>query len=188
MRNILKLAVIFTLILSLCGCFDYKEIEDSYIVSAVGFDKSGEEFILCLETANNDKNRVFSASGSDFNEAFKNIGKQFAKKAEFSHTACVILGDSLNAEMQKSALEFCRKAENLSLSARVVWTKSAEKLLECEPYEKTVGFDILKILEKNNFKSSHFYEFYEKNEILLPCFEASSKGVILLENRRRYIG
>ena len=188
MKKTFKIAVILALVLSLCGCFDYREIEKSYIVSAVGFDKAQDNFIVCLEAANNEKNRVFLASGKDFNAAFKNIGKQFAKEPEFSHTACIVLGDRLDSEAQRAAIAFCGDIKNLSLTAGVIGTRDTASLLGCEPYDETVGFDILKILKKNKLESSLFYEFAVGSEILLPCFEATSEGVVLLENRRRYIG
>ena len=188
MKIFLKTAFILTLILTLCGCFDYKEIEESYVISALGFDKVKNEFTVCLETANSEKNRVFSASGDDFSKVFENIGKTCSKKLEFSHTASIVLGDGLNAKTQKEAINFCRSIKNLSPSAAVVRTNSAATLLECEPYDKTVGFDIVKILEKNKASPSYLYEFSEDKEVLLPYFETSLNGIVLSENRRSYVG
>lgn len=188
MKKALKMVVILTLVLTLCGCFDYREIEESYVISALGFDKAGEEFIVCFEAANSEKNRVISASGDDFSKAFKNIGKMCSKRMEFSHTACIVLGDGLDEDTQETAINFCRGIKNLSPSAVVVRSGGAVLLLECEPYDKTVGFDIVKILEKNKFEPSYLYEFSEGKKVLLPCFEISPKGIVLSENRRSYVG
>lgn len=186
MKRFIRLLVLFPLLLSLCSCFDYRETEDSYIISAVGFDQTENGVILSLEAANSEKNRVFYASGTDFDEAYENIQKRFAQKTEYGHTACIILGVSLSDEMKEKAMEFCESTYKFSLSARVVWSEDSQKLLECEPYDETVGYDILKILEKNKIDSNVFYKLKDNRDILLPFFEAENMGVALSEKRRRY--
>lgn len=188
MKKLLSFMLAMTLMVCACGCYDYRETEKSYIVSSVGFDQTERGVLVCLETANSSAKRLLFAEGADLNIAYKNLSKQFSKTVDFSHTACVVLGEKLNKKTQQQALEFCRDADRFSLSAHVIKTVDVKAFLSNEPTGITVGFDVLEILKRSKSEGSVFYKLSESVEIMMPYFILTAEGITLLESRREYIG
>lgn len=183
MRKILSLILIPFAALTLCSCFDYIEIEKSYIISALGFDMDENAVRLSVEVANGGEKRIFEAVGETILEAFQNIKKGFTRKPDFSHTACIVLGENFTQNMKYEALQFLKDVEGFAISARIVTAENALNLLENEPRETAIGYDIIKLLEQNKVESIKLYETMDKKITTLPLLGFNEQGVFLLKGQ-----
>ena len=98
-----KIIILFIFILLLSGCYDYSEINDLAIITAIGIDKNNDNYIITYEllSDNLDKNsaniKSYTVSKKDkiFVRALKKIEENLVKKAYYAHTDVVLLSDDL---------------------------------------------------------------------------------------------
>ena len=81
----MKKIIVFTLLFLLCGCYDYKELNDYSIVTGIAIDKSNDKYEVSVLISNSSKSStetdskesnvvVYTGKGTSLYEAFKDIG------------------------------------------------------------------------------------------------------------------
>ena len=80
-----KIFILFILLLS--GCSDYKELNNLAIVNTIGIDKKDNNYKLCIEVLNTDKengkNKIYYSTGKTINEAINKVNNKSPKKVVF---------------------------------------------------------------------------------------------------------
>lgn len=191
--KILKLCLCISVIVLLSGCNNW-ELNDNgkYIVSAIGIDKSQNDYVLSVEAVvvNSEdserdiENLVFDGVSSTLEKAWVKAVEKSAKPLSLSHCAVVVLGQSIKSSDLEKIIEFCIKKEDLTVSVGFIRCFTAKEILSQKPFSSVaVGYDIASILETQytqNKKSfnNRLYEIYgTKNIDGLPLFKIAEKRV-----------
>ena len=101
--------IIIILCFALCGCADYAELNKLSIVTAIGIDKSEDEYEVTLLIANSPKaetsskegeakTTVYQGKGKSIAEAVKIIDKKTPKQLYFSHINVVVISEEIGKE------------------------------------------------------------------------------------------
>lgn len=94
-----KIFILFILLLS--GCSDYKELNNLAIVNTIGIDKKDNNYKLCIEVLNTDKengkNKIYYSTGKTINEAINKVNNKSPKIIYGGHLDKIIVSkDILN--------------------------------------------------------------------------------------------
>ena len=160
-----KIISVFLLIctLSLCGCAANNEIERGYIVSAIAFSQDSGSINLFLEAVTADseeqsKNIILKGSGNSAYEAMENIKISLTKKLFFDHCAAIVLDESLNKDLTKQALRFCKGIDKINFGCYVVSSADAAAVFGLQPVSAAIGYDIMSMIEVSEEKQSTVFK------------------------------
>lgn len=98
-----KILIIILTLLICTGCYDYKEINDLAIISAIGIDYENDEYIITLEILNDQIDKASSkitsytktGSGKTLTSAIENAADKLSKELIFNHIKLMILSKSI---------------------------------------------------------------------------------------------
>lgn len=98
-----KILILIILLFTCTGCYDYKEINDLAIISAIGVDYESDKYIITLEVLNDqiDKNssKITSytriGTGDTLTSAIENAADKLAKQPLFNHIKLMVLSDTI---------------------------------------------------------------------------------------------
>ncbi len=201
MQKIISLCLILTLALSLCGCTlraNGAEKGQHFLVSALGFDQSGETLTVYIEavtvnseSADSDKKlTLIEGDGKSFDAALDSALKKSVRPFMFSHCGTVVFGDNISQKNYRNIYKFLYNKDEINLSLRFVTAKSAKELLTQKTIASiAVGYDLTDALARQeafsgtNFKN-HFYELEGSrraavNVYSLPRFEVAEENYFI---------
>lgn len=155
MKKILSYFFSAFLLLSLCSCSDYVDIEDRLIVSTIGLDKSPEGVKMTFEYVNpksgsegSTNSKIISGTGHNFYAALENLSSLVTKPLFFSHCGALVFGDNLNKKDIESAFDFCAKSSEVTLLIRIIAAENAYELLSAPDDSVPVkGYEIMSLLD-----------------------------------------
>ena len=168
-KKILSLFIIF---LFLGGCYDYSEINDLAIITAIGIDKKNNNYIVTYEllSDNLDKNSAniksytITQKGTTLTETIKQLEKKIIKKAYYAHADVVLLSENVlknnNIEVIDTILRNPKIRENFALYIVDNPQKTLKNTTDQMPI---IGTNII-----NNFKKQNTNKLYKDviNEVL----------------------
>jgi germination protein, Ger(x)C family len=103
--NSLKLAALLLIAVFICGCWDYKEIDDLIIISgaAVDYDRESKGITLTAEIAlptssgkeSNFNSRIYQGKGRSVLEAIVDLRSKAGRKLLWSHAKVLIFSEEL---------------------------------------------------------------------------------------------
>ena len=175
------LKILFTLfiVFSLSSCTSLtqmREVEDAVLISAIGFDKSGQLIKMSVEIAyKSEEKTVLSSTGKKIEDCIEEMEKNIPEKLIFSHCGAVVLGQSLTHNTTVSILDYLYLKEDFPLNCYVVSADDAQKILKCEmPNKEPIGYCLSELLsDKGQDTDSRIFVLYRKEEKLLPCFTSN---------------
>lgn len=159
MKRVLGLIFCVLLVFFLCGCSAREAIssdKQEYIVASLGFDKKDgnyamfmEAIVVNTEDMNADKqNTILEGTGESIGEAYSQILSKITQPLSLGHNAVTVIGKSVDDEMLEKILNYCSENKELNIGTMMIFTESAEKLLECESVSSVaVGYDLMSMLE-----------------------------------------
>lgn len=185
-KKILSAFVISSILLSvLTACKGTREIESTYIISALGFDQNGENLslyaeavVVSTEISNDDATvKIFNSSGQTVESAVFNLGSVMTKTAAFDHCGVIIIGDSIHENTLEEIYDFAKENININLGIEFIATASAEALLNSDATSAlTVGYALMGLQKRSakehgiNYKNK-LYEIndsrYNNNSVYL---------------------
>lgn len=159
--------VIFLIIplLFLTGCYNYRELNELAIATAVEVDKIDNEFHLLVQVANpknqNDASSAnqpqfvtYEARGLTIQEAFRNIIKESSRKIYGMHIQLLVITENIAKEDIKSMLDFFFRNVEIRKEFYVAvdtTSKNDDKLLKVlTPVTNLSSNSILDSLETNS--------------------------------------
>ena len=136
-KLLIKIIAACTLVIAAASLFScsmipgYAEPEEQAIVSAIGFDADGELLTVTIQLAEseNEKNRTVSGSGRSIESAISSISASETRSLEVSHLAVIVLGNGIDRARFEMVLDFCKRNEELSISAMLISASNARTLL-----------------------------------------------------------
>lgn len=160
MKRVLWLIGLAAILLAVssCGIRRVSEPEDVYLVSALGFDRAGDQLRLSAEvplTRENEADKMevkcFYGIGETAEQALLDLRSGLAKELIFGHCALIVLGDTLTPEDRVTATDFAAHTVQIPLSVPVISTPDALQLLEKGSLSApAAGYDIPEILRQQN--------------------------------------
>lgn len=124
----MKKIKILTLIISIfciTGCYNYRELNDLAITSAIGINKDGDNYELLIQVINTQKQGsdgsssseqpkfvVYKTKGKTMQEAFRNIILESPKRLYVNHTSLLIISEEIAKEGLNDVIDiFARDSE-----------------------------------------------------------------------------
>ncbi len=177
-----KLLLIIISLLLLCGC---EKRGPEYLVSGIGFDKENGVYKVCFESViiNSEDTKqtikLIKGKGKTLDEAVDEIKKQCTQPLLLSHCGVLVIGKNIQENELEGIAEYCVKSKEITLSAFIVNTESAWKLLSAKPVSSVaVGFDIMGLLEQNKVYKNRLFEVVNSNyESNLPTISIINGGL-----------
>lgn len=98
-----KILILIILLFTCTGCYDYKEINNLAIISAIGVDYENDKYIITLEVLNDqidkDSSKITSYTrigyGDTLTSAIENAADKLTKQPLFNHIKLMILSDTV---------------------------------------------------------------------------------------------
>lgn len=187
----MKKIIILLLAFILTGCYDYRELKDLAITTAVGINyKDGEyELILqVIDTTKKEENNFFTykEKGKTMQEAFRNIITKTSKRIYGNHIDLVLISeDILNIS---DVIDFLYRDAEVRVEFYMAIAKDVDKILETKTELVPINSDYILTLLKNEdeiagtLKRVTFSEFLDmyvnKNkDIILPTIKLSNDKI-----------
>ena len=127
-----KIVFVLIIIFTLTGCYNYKELNDLGIVSAIGISKENDEFILDVQLINiveAGKNgisespiTVISAKGKTIFEAARSLNSKSPKTFFISNLEYVLLDKSVLEVNLKEVIDYLTRDTRLPINFLIVTT------------------------------------------------------------------
>lgn len=192
----IKLLLFPLFLFLLTGCYNYREVNNLAITSAIGIDKEGDEYITTAQVVTTKKSTgnvnasenipsiVYTSKGNTIQEALRKTVLESPKRLYASHLEILVIGDALAKEGIEEILEFFFRDPEIRMQFLVVIAKnaSAEDVLEClTPLETISAQNIRDTIETDMefFGTTRIITFEEmmkdylndRVQLLLPTIE-----------------
>lgn len=199
-----KTLILLTIFFLCTGCYDYKEVNDLAIVSAIGIEYDNNLYEVTFEvlkdnTKDNKSSSVNSATGKTLTEAIDNVSDKIPKQSTFSHVKLMILGKNILNDFSSLTDLFLRNTyfrENFYVIGSI--STSPKEILNLANEEVTSD-TIIRILKNMNYSSNEnvlktFHKIINESSRLgkATCFsnitlaneEIITDGLLLFNNYR----
>ena len=105
-----KLIILFIFIFGVCGCWNYKELDDYSIINGIAIDKKGDDYEVSILISNASKSSgespdsseskgvVYSGKGDSIFKALKNISLISPKELYLDHFSILIISEEIASE------------------------------------------------------------------------------------------
>lgn len=190
MKRIVLSVVCMGVLLSLCGCYDYHEINDTAMVAGIAIDQ-GEESkysvsVEIIQPADKDSAipsaKVLSEEGNSAEECLKLLVNAATKELHFSHCKLILFSEDVVKDGIADFVDyFLRDPEfraDLYLGI-VSGSKASEMLKTGEDEDKVCSFEYASVIENSYTETgsvppTKLYQYPMDNNLsLLPMFEKS---------------
>jgi len=159
-----KLILLIMPLLLLTGCYNYRELNELAIATAVEVDKIDNEFHLLVQVANpknqNDASSAnqpqfvtYEAKGNTLQEAFRNIVKESSRKIYGMHVQLLVITENIAKEDMQTMLDFFFRNVEIRKEFYVIvdTSQNDDKLLKVlTPVTNLSSQSIMDTLETNN--------------------------------------
>ena len=161
----MKKIILIILLLTLSGCYDYKEINDLAIITAIGIDHKDEEYKITLEVLNDQgdkdsgKIKSYTKTGSDKSlaKALEEAADSLSDQANYTHVKLMILSDTITDGRFASIIDFFMRSTYFRENFYVISSMDTEpeKILEKNTDENPVASTaIINLLESQDYSSN----------------------------------
>ena len=167
----LKKITILIILLLATGCYNYHELNDLAIVSAIGIDKIDNNYVVSLEVVNTQENNntgyvIYEASGKTIEEAINNLAYTCPKEIYLSHLEVIIYGEKLAKEGIKDTLDYFARNTDIRGDTVICIAKdfNAKDILKTTmPLDKINSHSIYNLIKNshNNLGKTTYITFEE---------------------------
>lgn len=160
----MKKLILIIILLMCTGCFDYKEISDLAIVSAMGIDYVDNEYIVSMEVLNDSSNKESSTTDAfvecskakTLTEAIDKVSDKLPKRSSFTHMNLLILGNNILNNKLEDIIDLFLRNTYFRESFYIIGTKNKpDELLNNTSKDINVASDaITRILENMSYSTN----------------------------------
>ncbi len=163
--NKYKIYIIIVFSCLLTGCYNYREINNIAITSAVAIDKIDDEFEITVQIINTKKSGnnsstnstiptvTYTSKGKTMQEVLRKIVTSSPKRLYVSHLEILVIGEEYAKEGIKDMLDFLFRDAEVRMQFLVVVAKNskAKDILEClTPLDNISAQNIRNTIETDN--------------------------------------
>ena len=119
----IKILIITLFIILITGCYNYRELNDLGITTAVGISKDGDNYnlvieVLKTETSSNEENKIetilYESSGKTIQEALRRAILKSPKRLYANHLYMILIDEELASDGIASIMDlFIRVVDSL---------------------------------------------------------------------------
>lgn len=160
-----KILLIIIMLLTLSGCYDYQEINNLGIVSAIGVDYKNDEYIITLEVLNDQtdkdsgKIKSYTKTGKDkvLAKALESAADLLSDQANYTHVKLMILSDTITDGRFDTIIDFFMRSTYFRENFYVISSMDTapEKILNNTTDESPIAStSIINLLKSNNYSSN----------------------------------
>jgi len=197
----IKKILILFLFLFLTGCYNYTELNDLAIVTALGIDYHDNKYHVTIQVVNTKKTEenennngftIYEADGHTLEEAIKNLSLICPKKIYLSHLEILIYGEEIALKGINDTLDYLLRNNSIRGDFYLFVAKNnmANDILKIDNKSFIINSESIKKLNETSYKQTGkstiitFYELAntylnENKEIVIPTIEASDKKLIM---------
>lgn len=203
---LLALCFVFVAFLSGCGNNTPRETDMEYMVSSIGFDKTGQSIKIIAEiivvnsgqSKTGAETKLFSAEGKSPRDAMYKLHCKLSKPLMLNHSGLLVLSKNLAADEIDEIMSICITDKSITGAIKLIATENAEKLMKIKPNSDiALGYEISSALKQySEFTGidykNRFYEIEAKRESVtksyaLPYFSTGEEsysidGVLVYKN------
>lgn len=161
MRN--KIILLAICILLVCGCSNYRELDELAIITAIAIDKSDDEYELSFLIANSPKAQtsskegeatttVFSGKGKTLTEAANSVDSKTPKTLYYGHINVAIISEEIAREGFLEIADWLLRSPETRKQFYLMQAKDSDAkdiLKIVEPLEATPSQSISSLIESN---------------------------------------
>lgn len=116
--NKIKLLIVIGLIFALTGCYNYRELNQLAITSAIGIDKKGDEYQVSIQVMNTQKQGsdgtstgdqpkfvTYKETGETLQSAFRNIVLESSRRLYANHISLLVISEDVAKEGLSDVLD-----------------------------------------------------------------------------------
>lgn len=162
----MKKFFLIIILLFLTGCYDYKEINDLAIVTAIGVDFKDDEYIITLEILNdqNDKDsskiKTYIKTGSDRSlaKALEEASDLLSDQANYTHVKLMVLSENIVDGRFDTIIDFFMRSTYFRENFYVLSSLDTEpeQILKNTTEENPIASSaIINLLESLNYSSNN---------------------------------
>ena len=172
-----KILILFTALIFLGGCADYKEVNEMAIVSAIGIDYIDDEFAITLEVLNekiDEESQINSytrtAKDKNIAIALEKAADLLSHRAYYPHVKLLIIGKEVAENNLQEINDFFLRSTYLRENFNIVISNehSAEEMLKTVTKENPIASStIILLLQSNGYASDYaidkkYYIFFQE--------------------------
>lgn len=193
----IKLLIVLGLIFTLTGCYNYRELNQLAITSAIGIDKKGDEYQVSIQVMNTQKQGndgtstgdqpkfiTYKEKGKTLQSAFRNIVLESPRRLYANHISLLVISEEVAKEGLSDVLDLLfRDTESRkqfvvlisknSTSSDVLEVLTPLETLNAKNITDSVTADskFLGVSEKVTYEQLMDSYLNSKKEIVLPTIE-----------------
>lgn len=200
----LKLLLTLIFIIPISGCYNYRELNDLGITTAIGISKDGDMYKLVVEVLQTEKKSndeasnpsyvLFETEGNTIQEAVRNTILESSKRLYVNHLSLLIIDESLAKDGIKDIMDlFFRDSESRKQFYVLVSKEPIKELLETKtPLDSINSKSIEERLKSNdkylnNVTTITFSKLLNEyvnpyKEIVIPVINIKEDKIIINES------
>lgn len=156
-----KILLVIIILITLTGCYNYRELNDLAIVSAISVSKVDEEYNVIVQVVKPKKEQdtsninqpnfiTFKSKGETLQEAFRLIVKESPKKIYGAQMQVLLLDESVAKDDLSDVLDFFAREPEVRNEFYVLVSKNDNVLEVLTPLDNISSQNIMESLEANN--------------------------------------
>ena len=161
-----KLLILIILLFSLTGCYDYKEINNLGIISAIGIDYQDNKYIVTLEVLNDQiakdsvklTSYIKKGTGPTLTSAVEDAADKIAHQANYTHVKLLLLSENIITNKFKNIIDFFIRSTYFRENFYILSTikNTPKEILETTTEESPIAStSIINSLESNVYSSNN---------------------------------
>lgn len=188
----MKKIILLIIILLLCGCYDYQELNQINIITGIGIDYKDDEYEVSLEIVNSEKDgsstkittEIIKGNGENIANAFNNAIKASDKIVYMEHLKLLIISNDVAKKGIDNVIDFTIRDIHLTNNFSLVLTSDIEELFNLDIDNDSVANVIVdmmetlsdkKKIEDIDFIAGHLLS--KKKDIALPLIEIDNENI-----------
>ena len=190
MKRLVLMFIVLIPCFCFCGCYDYREINDTAMVSGIAIDRGTDslytvsvEIVQPAESESSSaKGKVLSEDGNSVEDCLKRLVNAATKQLQFSHCKLILFSEEVVKQGISDLVDyFIRDPEyrgDLFLSV-VMGAKASEMLSTGEKEDRIVSYDYANVIENSyqetgSVPPTKLYQFPISGDLsLLTVFKKS---------------
>lgn len=130
----MKKYLIILISLFLFGCQNYRELNNSAIVSAIGIDKEEDKYIISVQIANTEKTNdeqetlnnpiVYSSNGKNISEALNNINLKSPNMLYLGHLQLVLISEKIAKNGVNEITDYFLRSNQINKNFNILIAKN----------------------------------------------------------------
>ena len=188
-----RILIIVSMVLLLCGCWDYRELNDMSIVTAIGIDYKDNKYIVSLEvtksvkdgSSNEIETIVYTGENKVLSKAFLEAKNTSDKYVYMEHVEVLLLSEQLAKEGIGDVIDYIVRDTSINSNYYMVIVEKPSELLntklENDSVSNLITNTINYFLDDTKFEDLDILSSYMNNnrdDIAVPIISLDEDKVI----------